>query len=249
MTIESEAACDVKLWVKALTPVRNFSKDFKDNVFGRVLCGSNNFEVAAMPINNVWHSPLVGPRWCEVGTLHLQQGTNQLRLTEVVPEARIEALYLGLYPPLPAEPLQRITASQYASKHDTQEAELNVIPGLGFCDGLMAQPFDTPSYDPASAPYAEYRLDLPAEASAIEIRTLPTLHIYEGRDARYAVQVDDAPAEVFSIHEGDFTSEWRLNMLRGYATRTLPLQGKAGAHTLRIYLLDPGIVLQEILVK
>lgn len=88
------------------------------------------------------------------------------------------------------------------------------------------------------------------DASQIEVRTLPTLHIYEGRDARYAVQLDDAPAEVFSIHEGDFTSEWRCNVLRGYATRSIYLNNvSAGLHTLRVYLLDPGIALQEILVK
>lgn len=71
-----------------------------------------------------------------------------------------------------------------------------------------------------------------------------------GRDARYAVQLDDAPAEVFSIHEGDFTSEWRCNVLRGYATRSININNvSAGSRTLRVYLLDPGIVLQEILIK
>lgn len=206
--VKIESTCDgqVKLWVKALTPVRNFAKDFRNNVFGRVLCGNDNFEVAAMPINNVWHSPLVGPRWCEVGTLHLQEGINQLRLTDVVPEARIEEIFIGLYPPLPAEPLQRIAAHDYTSAHNV-DGNITRIEQLGFADGITVLPFDTPSYEVANAPYAEYSIDITTDARCLEVRTLPTLHVYEGRDARYAVQIDDSQAEIFSIHEGDFTSE------------------------------------------
>lgn len=37
---------------------------------------------------------------------------------------------------------------------------------------------------------------------------LPTLHVYEGRDA-----------EMFSIHTDDFSAEWRRNVLHGYSTR------------------------------
>lgn len=248
-TIICEREGETKLWIKALTPVRNFSKAPQDNVFCRVHCGKDGFEAAGTPINNVWHSPLIGPKWCEVGTLHLQQGVNRLLLTDVAPEARIEEIFVGFYPPLPSEPLLRIAASQFSDSKDVQSGHVSVIPQLGYRDGVVVLPFDTPSFDLDAAPYVEYQLDLPAEASGIEIRTLPTLHIYEGRDARYAVQLDDAPAETFSIHEGDFTSEWRLNVLRGYASRNINIpHTREGKHTLRVYLLDPGIVLQEILV-
>lgn len=101
-----------------------------------------------------------------------------------------------------------------------------------------------------SAPYVEYKIDIPSSATQLEVRTLPTLHIYEGRDARFAVQIDNAPAQVFSIHEGDFTSEWRLNVLRGYATRSLSLESiSTGNHTVKVFILDPGIIVQEIIVR
>ena len=83
--------------------------------------------------------------------------------------------------------------------------------------------------------------------SAIEIRALPTLHVYDGRDARFAVQLGDGQPEVFSIHADDFTAEWRWNVLRGYASRSIPVKEK-GRQRLRVYLLDPGIVLQEVLI-
>lgn len=246
-TFSSPSAGEAKLWVKAKTPVRNFSKAREDNIFARVTCGNDTFLASAMPINNVWHSPLVGPRWCEVGTLNVNEGINVLQMTDIAPEASIEDVFVGLYPPLPAEPLMRVPATDFTFTHDVI-GKVTKVEQLGFAGGVTVLPFDTPSYDVADAPYAEYTIDCPATATALEVRTLPTLHIYEGRDARFAVQIDERPTETFTIHEGDFTSEWRLNVLRGYATRTVALPA-AGRHTIRIYFLDPGIVLQELIVK
>lgn len=73
------------------------------------------------------------------------------------------------------------------------------------------------------------------------------MHVYEGRDARYAVQLGHGQPEVFSIHANDFTAEWRLNVLRGYAARRIAVPSSMkGRQRLRVFLLDPGIVLQEI---
>ena len=48
----------------------------------------------------------------------------------------------------------------------------------------------------------------------------------------------------------DFTAEWRWNVLRGYASRCVAIpQDCQGQQRLRIYLLDPGIVIQEVLVR
>ena len=121
---------------------------------------------------------------------------------------------------------------------------------MGYTDGVLVQPFDTPSYqleNIKAAPYTEYELDLQTGDATIEIRTLPTLHVYDGRDIRYAVQLGDSAPTIFSIHANDFTAEWRWNVLRGYASRSIPVTVN-GHQRLRIYLLDPGIVLQEILI-
>ena len=128
------------------------------------------------------------------------------------------------------------------------KGHISRIEGLGYTEGVLVEPFDTPSYlKMEDAPSLDYELDLQAGDSVIEIRTLPTLHVYQGRDARYAVQIGDDKPQVFSIHADDFTAEWRWNVLRGYASRSIPVT-VTGHQRLRIYLLDPGIVLQEILI-
>ena len=244
--IISDADVEMPLWIEALTPIRNFSKEAKDNEFCQVKTENDSFVASATPINNVWHAPYVGPMWSRVGTLHLKKGDNHLCITDLKADARIDQIFLGLYPPFVKEPRLRIPASHYQSK----QGGIQRIEGLGYTDGVLVQPFDTPSYQQENikaAPYAEYELDLQAGDATIEIRTLPTLHVYDGRDIRYAVQLGDSAPTIFSIHEGDFTAEWRWNVLRGYASRSIPVS-ETGHQRLRIYLLDPGIVLQEVLI-
>lgn len=246
ITLESDVEGEIPLWMKALSPIRNFSKEAVDNIFCHVTAGTDDFDASATPINNVWHAPYVGPMWSKVGTLHLHKGKNTLKVTQLKNDARIDQIYLGLYPPFDSEPRLRIPATQYQSR----SKEIVSVEQLGYTTGMLVQPFDTSSYSAekfAEAPYLEYQLDLQEGDKTLEIRTLPTLHVYEGRDARYAVQLGDAQPTVFSIHATDFSAEWRLNVLRGYASRTIPVQVKGNQH-LRIYLLDPGIVIQEVLV-
>lgn len=47
---------DVKIDVLA-----QIAKTHEDNVFAQVQRGNDSFEAAAIPINNVWHSPMVDP--------------------------------------------------------------------------------------------------------------------------------------------------------------------------------------------
>ena len=244
--IISDADAEMPLWIEALTPIRNFSKEAKDNEFCQVKTENDSFVASATPINNVWHAPYVGPMWSRVGTVHLKKGENHLRINDLKADARIDQIFIGLYPPFVKEPRLRIPASHYQNK----QGGIQRIEGLGYTDGVLVQPFDTPSYQQENikaAPYTEYELDLQADDATIEIRTLPTLHLYDGRDIRYAVQLGDSAPTIFSIHANDFTAEWRWNVLRGYASRTIPVN-MTGHQRLRIYLLDPGIVLQEVLI-
>lgn len=248
--IESDVEAEIPLWMEALSPIRNFSKAPADNVFCHVTMGKDSFDASATPINNVWHAPYVGPMWSKVGTLHLKKGKNRLLVSDMKSDARIDRIFLGVYPPFDAEPRLRIPAYSYRRAFDGMEGNVTRIAGLGYSDGVLMQPFDTPSFEPDSAPYVEYEIDLKGGDRTIEVRTLPTLHVYEGREARYAVQLGEETPQIFSIHTDDFSAEWRWNVLRGYSSRSMTISSACrGKQTLKIYLLDPGIVLQEILIN
>lgn len=255
VSIESDVEGEIALWMEALSPIRNFSKAKEDNVFCHVNTWTStpsgktegdDFDASATPINNVWHAPYVGPMWSCVGTVHLKKGINRLAVSQMKQDARIDRIYLGLYPPFAKEPRMRISASSF----DNKRGDIIRVKQLGYNDGVMAERFDTPSYEQIEkAPYVEYDVDINPNDSIVEVRTLPTLHVYEGRDARYAVQIGNSAPQVFSIHANDFSAEWRLNVLRGYASRsiTIPAECK-GRQKIKVYLLDPGIVLEEILL-
>ena len=83
--IQSEVQAEVPLWIEALTPIRNFSKEAADNVFCHVATDSDSFAASATPINNVWHATHIGPMWSRVGTIHLHQGQNHLRIDSLKP--------------------------------------------------------------------------------------------------------------------------------------------------------------------
>ena len=256
VSIFSGTDCEIPIWMEATSPVRNFSKAPENNVFCHIDTETDSFDACATPVNNVWHSPYIGPMWSKVGTLHLKKGDNILKMSDLKPGARVDRIYMGIWPPFDEKPRLRIAAADSDARLDDN---VICVDGLGYSDGVMAFPFDSPSYGASpsvagdlpvsAAPYAEYDIDFCESDTVLEVRTLPTLHVHEGRDARYAVQVGDSEPQVFSIHAGDFTAEWRLNVLRGYSSRKVMLPSKSkGAGKVRIYLLDPGIVLQEILV-
>lgn len=251
--IESDTEGEIPIWIEALTPIQNFSKAPENNIFCTVETADKTFTASATPINNIWHAPYVGPMWSKVGNINFKKGSNNLKLTDIKPDARIDSIYLGTYPPFPQTCKQIIPASNFTAKNDSKEGKINRIRQLGFSEGVEVLPSTTPSYeltDADAVPYVEYEVTLEEGDNEIEIRTLPTLHIYEGRDARYAVQLGDNEPELFSIHANDFTAEWRLNVLRGYSQRKIKANtATAGKETLRFYFLDPGIVLQEIRVN
>ena len=178
-SIKSDIDTEIPVWIEALTPIRNFSKEAKDNEFCQVKTDNDSFVASATPINNVWHAPYVGPMWSRVGTIHIKKGDNRIRITDLKTDAHIYQIFLGLYPPFVKEPRRRIPASLYQNK----QGGIQRVEGLGYTDGILVQPFDTPSYQKENieaAPYVEYEIDLQAGDATIEIRTLPTLHVYDG---------------------------------------------------------------------
>lgn len=245
--ITSEVEGDIPIWIHALTPTHKASKKPKDNEFCTVEVNGSMFIASAKPINNIWHSPLIGPMWSKVGTIHLKKGENRINVRLIKSNAYIDDIFVGVYPPFPAAAKSIIKAEEGITVRNSSEGDIHTVKGLGFNDGVVVLPFDTPSYEPGKAPAVSFALDIPDGANILEIRTLSNLHVYEGREARYAVTIDRKAPEIFSIHAGDFTAEWRWNVLRGYARRTVDISSLSrGKHKITISFLDPGIVLQEL---
>jgi len=86
----------------------------------------------------------------------------------------------------------------------------------------------------------------------VAVRALPTFSVETGKPQRYAIAFDDAPPQIislpFSMSETD--RRWQEDVLCNAAlTSSVHFIAQRGPHTLKIWMVDPGIVLDTIFAK
>jgi hypothetical protein len=150
-----------------------------------------------------------------------------------------------------------IEAEHFTSKTDRAGAAWQVIPGLGRTgDSVAIFPEDAPSVElrraAREAPSLEYPMRL-FHAGEMELTfyLLPTQPVRGTRGLRFAYSLDGAePRELAAGAGVEVTSrEWSLNVLNATTKVSVPVKLDAGAHVLRVYMLDPGVVLDKIVLN
>lgn len=246
-------ADSVPVWFQTTTPIKNQSAAPKDNVFCTLAVNGQSISASAKPIGNIWHAINMGPLWSTVGTFNVKKGKNIMTISSLIKEALVHNIFVGFHPLFVTNPVLRIPAEKYVGKHDVPFAKIQRVDGLGYNGAVSAFPFTMPSITDEKvedAPYVEYSLPLVSGKNKIEVRALPTQRIYEGRGVRYAVSVNNSKPKVVSIQSDEFTAEWQRNVLRGYTSNVIDYDAeKAGSYNVRIYILDAGVALQEILTR
>jgi hypothetical protein len=103
---------------------------------------------------------------------------------------------------------------------------------------------------PGPAPCLEYRMYLfHAGAVAVEAILSPTLNFVPGRGLRYAISFDDEPPQVIDALEHNAQSDWETSVKDGVRkVRSMHRLAASGAHTLKVWMVDPGIVLEKLVV-
>lgn len=84
--------------------------------------------------------------------------------------------------------------------------------------------------------------------AAITLYTLPTFPLNNEFEARYAVSVDDGPQQVLNIHTYGRSPEWKEAVLGNTIARQFNITLTPGAHTIKVQQVDPGIILQRIII-
>jgi hypothetical protein len=78
---------------------------------------------------------------------------------------------------------------------------------------------------------------------------VPTHRIHPGRGLRYAVAIDGEPPKMVDIESEEYSKTWSTNVLRAAALGVREHNISAtGAHTLKVWMVDPGIVFDKIVV-
>lgn len=147
-----------------------------------------------------------------------------------------------------------IEAYQYSARRDAGDTHIETINGLGISTkAVTVMPVVEKTYADriADAPYLDYKVKLDAGSKTISVKCLPTFRLYKGFALRYAISVNGSEPQVVNVDTPAESGEvWSANVLRGYSVgKTTHQISSSGEANIRIYLLDPSLVLSCIEVQ
>jgi hypothetical protein len=125
------------------------------------------------------------------------------------------------------------------------------LPGYGATLSAMTVFPVTAESNTNSKAALEYKMYL-TDSGDFELQATlaPTLNFVPGRGLRFAVSVDDGPRTVVDELEHNSQQDWEKAVSDGVRRVTVPLTiAQPGTHTLKIWAVDPGVVLERIVVS
>jgi hypothetical protein len=117
-------------------------------------------------------------------------------------------------------------------------------------------PVDLPSALPGKdSPCLEYKMYLFTSGS-INVTSIfsPTLNFMSGRGLQYAVSFDDQPPQIITLVPEDYNAQnrntdWERSVSdNARFSLTKHILANPGYHTLKIWMVDPGVIIQKIIV-
>jgi endo-1,4-beta-D-glucanase Y len=149
-------------------------------------------------------------------------------------------------------------AEHCTKKVDAALVRWEEIPDYGrTLSGMTIFPVTAESVTPPQdSPHLEYKMYL-FNPGKVEVESIvaPTLNFVPGRGLRYAVSFDDEQPQVVDIvpasyNAGDGNRDWEDSVRNSArvvkSTHTI---SQAGYHTLKIWMVDPAVVLTKIIVN
>ncbi len=145
-----------------------------------------------------------------------------------------------------------IDAEHYSMALGSPSITWQRIPNLGrTLSGIIPLPVIASEQSPGNnAPHLEYRLYLFAKGS-VTVRTFlsPTLNFHSNQGLRYAISFDDEPLQTITINADKSNQTWER-----WVADNINVQvshhaiDKPGEHVLKFWMVDPGVVLQKIVI-
>jgi hypothetical protein len=149
-----------------------------------------------------------------------------------------------------------VIEAEHAQFISGKDSAWRVIRGLGY-NGEVVSVFptttatrSTPEHIRAESPCLKFSVQLNIAGEwKTTVRALPTFSIEAGKPQRVAIAWDDAPPKVisFPVSTSERDRQWQQNVLRNIAdASSTDTVSNAGAHTLSVWMVDPGIVIDQI---
>lgn len=146
-----------------------------------------------------------------------------------------------------------IEASNYSKAVNTSLVSWENIPNYGkTLSGVMPVPVTAPLQHPdKDAAHLAYEVYVDS-AGTYTLNTFvsPTIDFSNTDGLKFAVSVDDLPVKVVNVHS-DYRTEgaWARSVTNSIKVFKTPLSfDKAGKHTIKYWMINPGIVLQKLVL-
>lgn len=146
-------------------------------------------------------------------------------------------------------------ASDFVERTDAKEASWQVIPHMGVWQDAVALLPYTKSTEGASITY-EFSLDAPKQQTRAVLTLATNFPFNDGRGQRLAILLDGQPLLTLNVNEAsryvvqmahDQNFEWETTRMNRQPFTLPPLA--AGKHRLTLQPLDPGIVIERLVVE
>jgi hypothetical protein len=147
-----------------------------------------------------------------------------------------------------------IHAGHFTGQSDLPSgAGWRAMPGLGRTGSAVTVLPTTASITPEASPSLSYRVHVATRGPAtLRVRLLPTHPLAGGQALRLAVAVDDGPARSLAVTTGfdPKAPGWNERVLANAteARLELPAPLAPGWHTLRLFAVDAGVVVDKIVL-
>jgi hypothetical protein len=145
-----------------------------------------------------------------------------------------------------------VEAEHYSKAVDAPPVRWLEIPGLGRTLSAMTPlPVTSVSQAPGGAsPHLEYTIVLFSTGEvSVKAYLSPTLNFHNDQGLRYAVSFDEEPPQTIVMNADNSNRTWEQwvanNINVSVSHHNIQ---KPGVHTLKFWMVDPGVVLQKIVV-
>jgi hypothetical protein len=144
-----------------------------------------------------------------------------------------------------------IEAEHFSEKNQTDNLEWIVIPDLGRTgSSVTVSPVTAEPREPGDEMSIEYPVHF-TDTGEVTVHAYfaPTLNYAGGEGFKYAVGLEGEEPKVVNIHEDETHADWQSWVANNVniATSSHLIQ-EPGNHVLKFYMVDPGLVLQKIVI-
>jgi hypothetical protein len=141
-----------------------------------------------------------------------------------------------------------IRPTDFQRKTEKGDIKFQPIEGLGYSNASLQ--LGSAKYDSGDRSFVEYDF-FTTYTGEITIYTymLPLFAKDKSQSTQYGVQVDSMDMVLHHNNVKEYSKEWAGNVIRNSAiNKTNVFLKKPGKHALKIYCIDPGMIIQKILI-